>query len=66
MLVQVYRTRKKCYSTNYMKNMFPFIFIVKLEYNDIKILFTIKIVNYTHLFYCLLIMHLFACINIFE
>lgn len=41
-------TRRKFYKcTNYIRNIFLFIiFIVKREYNDIKIFIT-KIVNYT-------------------
>lgn len=37
------------YSTNYMKNKntFPFTtFIVKLEFNDVKVFIIIKMVNY--------------------
>jgi len=37
------------YSVNYMKNIFSFTFIVKLEYNNIKILIILEIVNYTYI-----------------
>lgn len=40
-------TRRQFYNTNYKKNTFPFtIFIVKLEYNNIKIFITTTTINY--------------------